>query len=310
MRLLLEEILGDLPLATFFRDHYLKAPLARHAAAERMRALASWELVDRLVEHTACDVLVVRDGKPWTGERPRTAAEARRLFQEGYSLALRHPEQHDAGLAELGRTFSAELQGTINLHVYCTPAQHGSFGWHCDPEEVFIFQTTGAKRYLLRENTLNPAPLLETLAAGGVDASQEKTPIVECDLSAGDWLYIPGGFWHEVTAREESISISVGVQPATPMHVLDFVRAQLLRSPAWRQRFPPLGHASTMSDAEKLEFCRKLFHELGAEIQGMMDNPMFTLRFLSAWTRAGLQSSSLVGGDASKGGSGKGQGHS
>jgi ribosomal protein L16 Arg81 hydroxylase len=293
MPLLLEELLGELPLSTFFNEHYLKLPLARRAVATRLRERATWELIDRLVETPACDLVLVRDGVAWSGPRPSTAAEARALYAQGYSLVLRHPDRYDAGLAELGRTLSAELQGTINLHVYCTPARHGSFGWHCDPEEVFIFQTAGVKRYQMRQNTLNPAPLLETLATGA-DASRETTPLLECQLEAGDWLYIPGGFWHEVTAPEDSISISVGVMPATPMHVLDFVRSQLLRSERWRQRFPPLGHASQLSDAEKLDYCRTLFRELGTELKGMFDDPRFMLRFLAAWASAGLRSSSLA----------------
>lgn len=294
MALLLAELLGDLPLSTFFREHYLQQPLARHATAARLRELVTWELIDSLVENPATDLLLARDGKPWTGPRPTTAAEARARYADGYTLALRHPERHVPALAELGRALCTELQGTINLHVYCTPARHGSFGWHCDPEEVFILQTVGAKRYRLRENTLNPAPLLETLE--GADPSQEKTPILECRLEAGDCLYIPGGYWHEVTADEPSLSISVGVQPATPMHVLDYVRAQLLRAPAWRRRMPALGHASELSDAEKLAYLRKLFGELGGELKGMLDNPTFVLRFMAAWTQAGLRSTALMEG--------------
>jgi ribosomal protein L16 Arg81 hydroxylase len=293
--MLIDTLLGDVPRSVFLQEHYLRQPLARRAAAAHLSELATWATVERLVEHTSCDLLLVRDGKLWPGARPTRAAEARRLHAEGYSLALRQADQHDAGLAELGRTLSAELQGTVNLQVYCTPQGHGSFGWHCDPEEVFIFQTAGVKRYQMRQNTLNPSPLLETLAAGP-DASRETTPILECQLEAGDWLYIPGGFWHEVTAPQDSISISVGVMPATPLHVLDFVRAQLLRSEAWRRRFPPLGHASPMSDAEKLDFCRSLFRELGTELKGMLDDPRFMLRFLAAWASAGLRSSSLAEG--------------
>jgi len=291
MPLLLERLLGELPLSSFLGEHYLKAPLARRSAAAPFRELISWELMDRLVETPACDLILVRDGAMWSGDRPARAEEARKLYAEGYSLVFRHPDRHVPELAELGRSFSSELQGTINLHVYCTPPGHGSFGWHCDPEEVFILQTGGSKQYLLRQNTLNPTPLHETLT-DVTDASREQTPIQECRLETGDWLYIPGGYWHMAQAREtEALSISVGLMPATPIQVLDFVRGQLLRNRRWQQRLPPLGHASELSDAQKLEFCRELFQGLGEELEKLLAEPSFALRFLSAWARAGLKSS-------------------
>jgi ribosomal protein L16 Arg81 hydroxylase len=291
----MQQLLGDFPLPAFLAEHYLQEPLARRDTASPFKPLASREVIDRLVENPACDLLLVRDGAVYPGERPTTAAEAWRLHGEGYTLVLRHPDRHDAQLAELGRALSTQLSGTINLHVYCTPAGHGSFGWHCDPEEVFILQTEGSKHYQLRRNTLNPAPLLETLGEV-TDPSREKTPVSECHLQAGDWLYIPGGYWHMAAAPgSPSVSISVGLMPATPIDVLDFLRARLLRSPRWRERFPPLGHASAMSDAEKMAWCRELFQGLGAELQRMLQDPTFAMRFLAAAATAGVRSSSLEG---------------
>jgi 50S ribosomal protein L16 3-hydroxylase len=294
MELLLQRLLTDMPVARFLDAHYLRSPLVRRAAAASLQRLATWEKVERLVEATACDVLVVRDGAPWPGGRPSSAHEARELAAQGYTLALRQPDRHDAELAELGRALARELQGTINLHVYATPAGRGGFGWHFDPEEVFIFQVAGAKQYLYRENTLQPAPLEETMGQLP-DPARERSPVHECQLEAGDWLYLPGGQWHLARAAGDApaLSISVGLMPATPLHVLDFLRTQLVRDPAWRQRLPALGLASPLTDAQKLEAMRELCRQLGAQLERALAEPTFTLRFLAAWARAGARSSSL-----------------
>jgi ribosomal protein L16 Arg81 hydroxylase len=292
--MLLDELLNGFPRSTFMGEHYLRQPFARRSSAQRLQHLASWELIDWLVEHTPCDLMLVRDGALFAGERPTLAQQARALYAEGYTLVLRQPDHHHAGLAEVARTFSAELHGRINLHIYCTPPGHHGFTWHCDPEEVFIFQTVGRKDYFLRENTISPAPLLEKLPSGAL-AARETTPVTECQLAAGDWLYIPGGYWHRAQAPEEALSLSIGLMPPTLLDVLDYARAALADSPTWRRRLPALGHASELDDAQKLEICRELFTQLGGELQRALADPRLPLKFLAHSARANLRASVLQG---------------
>ena len=40
---------------------------------------------------------------------------------------------------------------------------------------------------------------------------RETTPAIACTLIAGDWLYIPRGFWHVALASRDALSISVGL---------------------------------------------------------------------------------------------------
>jgi ribosomal protein L16 Arg81 hydroxylase len=290
--MLLDDLLNGFDRTTFMREHYLRQPFARRASAQRLQHLATWELIDWLVEKTPCDLMLVRDGALWPGERPTSAQQTRALYAEGYTLVLRQPDHHHAALAEVARTFSAEFHGRINLHIYCTPPGHHGFTWHCDPEEVFIFQTVGRKDYSLRENTISPAPLLEKLPSGAL-AARETTPITECQLAAGDWLYIPGGYWHRAQAPEEALSLSIGLMPPTLLDVLDYMRAALADSPTWRRRLPALGHASELDDARKQEVCGELFAQLGGELHRALTDPRLPLKFLAHSARANLRASAL-----------------
>jgi 50S ribosomal protein L16 3-hydroxylase len=40
---------------------------------------------------------------------------------------------------------------------------------------------------------------------------RETSPLIASTLVAGDWLYIPRGWWHMARAADDSLSISVGV---------------------------------------------------------------------------------------------------
>ena len=109
--------------------------------------------------------------------------------------------------AAFARDFAAE----VNIHMYCTPGDQFGFGWHYDAEEVFIVQTTGRKLYSLRKNTVNPWPIEETLPAD-MRYEREITPLVRCELAAGDWLYVPSGYWHMGQSRETA---SCRIQPSS-----------------------------------------------------------------------------------------------
>lgn len=284
---------GEDSRPAFWSQHYLRRAFARAGAARDLTGLLTWGRVAWLVEQTPCDLLLVRDGAAVRVERPGSIAEARALLADGYTLAFRQPERFDAELASLGRSVALEMGGAINLHLYCTPAGYGSFGWHYDPEEVFIVQTAGCKRYRVRGNTQVAAPLL-----GGEErgvASRESSPIAEFRLEPGDFLYIPGGHWHTTHADTDSLSISVGVMPPTALDLLAFISADLARDAGWRARLGPLGTGSPRSDHEKLQAVQSMVERLRNELEARATDPSHGLRFLAAWTRASLRSAEFRG---------------
>lgn len=295
---MLERLLqSDAAVGAFMRDRYLKSPYVHRGGGAALAPLASREAIDRLVEQTACDVLVVREGTAHQGGRPSSAAEAWRLHAAGYTLALRQPDRHDAGFAELARAMSADLHAAVNLHVYCTPQGAQGFQWHYDPEEVFIIQVAGTKEYLGKPNTTHPFPLEEVMfPEEGAAGPEADAPAERWELAPGDWLYLPGGYWHCARATDASVSISLGMMPPTALDVLEYARTLLARSPDWRRRWPAMGRCSPVADADKLKVAHELVKELGDALGQMLSNPAFAARFLSDTARAYLRASSLDSG--------------
>jgi ribosomal protein L16 Arg81 hydroxylase len=79
-----------------------------------------------------------------------------------------------------------------------------------DCKDVFIVQTSGSKDYRLRANTVNPRPTIDAMPRD-MRFELERTPVIACTLLPGDWLYVPRGFWHVAHARDDSLSLSIGV---------------------------------------------------------------------------------------------------
>ncbi len=279
--LITQQLVGEANLTTFLREDFGVRPRVFGGTAHAFIPLGDWAAVSRLVEETRCDRVVVRDGGAHPGPAPTRMDEARALFAEGCSVMLRGVDLWDQALGDFGRRLAMELQGRLNLHVYATPQSRGSFGWHHDPEDVFIVQTKGRKRYTLRENTVFPNPVLDRMGTRA-ELAREKTAPLEVALAEGDVLYIPPGCWHTTLALEDSLSISVGLLRLSYLDVLDLLRAQLLEVPEARTRLPPLGLVSAVDDPQKLPALRGELEEVAKVVRKALLHPGFLPRLVIA----------------------------
>ncbi len=280
----IEELLGPVPLATFLEGYYLKLPFARAGGCAPLAGLGGWVLAERVLTTGEPDARASRDGRLWEGGRVASPRQARELLAEGYTLGVRHAERHDPALAELAVGFCRDFLAPVDVHLYVTPGGQSGLGWHYDAEDVFVLQLAGTKEWLLRKNTVNPWPLIETLPRD-MRHEREIMPVLRCTLAPGDWLYVPGGYWHRTEAPggseraegggqnehpEESVSLSVGLMPACAIEAFDFLRGRLLESLRWRQRLPAAGLASGKGQEDLVRAYREVFTELGRDLADLL----------------------------------------
>jgi 50S ribosomal protein L16 3-hydroxylase len=280
----IQELLGNLPLGEFMSEHYLRLPFALAGGCAALGHLGTWEVLQAIWPHEGVDLIASGQQGVWQGPPPKSNADARRMVDQGYTLAIRHAQRHHPGLAELAADFARDFLAPIDVQLYVTPANSPGFGWHYDFEEVFVLQTAGGKEWWLRKNTVNPWPLGESLP-DDMRYAAEIMPLMHCSLKAGDWLYIPGGYWHRTAAVEESISLSVGVAAPTGLDAFDFLRTRLVESLRWRQRLPPAGAARATTDRELVESYAAHFSELGRDLAKLLADPETARAFLMSQGR-------------------------
>jgi 50S ribosomal protein L16 3-hydroxylase len=283
-RVNLQTLLGDIPIQRFVAEYYQRLPYSATGLARPLCELGTWESLTNILSQPAADTLVCRRNEQYSGPLPQTESDAQSLVSDGYTLLVRHAERHDPQLASLAAAFARDFAAPINIHMYCTPGGQFGFSWHYDAEEVFIVQTTGRKEYRLRKNTVNPWPVEETLPAD-MRYEREIMPLVRCELAAGDWLYVPSGYWHMGESHETAISLAIGVQPRTAIDVLDFLRSDVLDSLFWRQRLPVVGSAANLSGEELRQHLTTLLQQLGHDVQQRFTDPR-TIDALLARIRA------------------------
>jgi hypothetical protein len=204
----LQTLLGDVSLAEFRARYLGRAPLAAPDRARPFAGLCGWPALDAMLASSPDDVLVVAGGQLLHAPAPRSVAELRAYFAVGAGIALRQAERWCSDVAGMAASLASDVPGDQRVIVFATAANSHGFGWHYDPEDVFIVQTCGDKTYYLRRNSIDPRPSRGAQPDFGT-FRRETTPVMECRLLAGDWLYMPRGYWH--MAHADSLSISLGV---------------------------------------------------------------------------------------------------
>jgi len=280
-----QDILGPLTKSAFVEQYYQKLPYSTAQRCEFLAPLGSWRALAKILPKPGVDLLVVRQGSQWEGQPPATAEDARALFDQGCTIVVRHAERQDEELAKLAAGFAQDFGAPVDLHLYFTPGGHFGFNWHFDAEDVFILQTEGSKDYLLRKNTVHPWPLAETIPPD-MGYQHEIMPLIRCTLRRGDWLYIPGGYWHRAESQEDSISIAVGILSATAVDLYDFLRPRILPSLQWRQRLPVCGDANSLAAPELTAQYVELCQVLAADLARMMTDPALVRDYLASRGRA------------------------
>lgn len=212
---ILEDILNPFPLFLFTSRVLRQQPYAAPFAASRFCDLISWRLLE--------EIFIKGHGDCWLPKRGQLPQEpslssgylnletAQKHFSVGHTVLIRHAERAQEDLARIAFDFYQLFKRPIDIQLYVTPKSEEGFDWHYDVEDVFVFQSQGEKEFRLLANTVTSRPLPMMSKENMQFHLEKKSPEIRCHLKAGDWLYIPAGYWHKAQAITDSFHISVGV---------------------------------------------------------------------------------------------------
>jgi 50S ribosomal protein L16 3-hydroxylase len=272
------DIFGPCRIGDFIENYLHRLPYALAGTAKALCGWGAWEVLDA-ISARAADILVISRGEQLLDNIPRTSTSLRTVLNDGYTVRIRHAEQHHPKLLDLAEIFAATFESPVDIHLYATPPNSFGFSWHYDAEDVFIIQTAGEKEYFLRKNTVNPWPLEEAIPAD-MRYEREIMPLMRVVLRAGDLLYIPCGYWHRAqvpAGSDVAISLAIGVMSRSAMSIVDMLRQHLLGSLLWRQRLPVTNHLPI--DEAEAAYAR-LLSELAKDFVKELASPAFMKQLL------------------------------
>ena len=138
---------------------------------------------------------------------------ARRALEGGYSLTIRHAEWRIPCVFAAAVALQRATGAPVQANIYVTPPDERCVRPHADRHDVYAWQVSGAKTWLVREANGPPPPVppRENKRNGGCDLPGAAPYPVEraVELRAGDALYVPRGVPHQCRASGTAPSIHV-----------------------------------------------------------------------------------------------------
>jgi 50S ribosomal protein L16 3-hydroxylase len=233
---LLQELLGSVPVHEFLHRTFTRVPFAMPDRAARYTRDFTDADMAAIVEHGHSVLRIVRQGRLVHDHARLSWPEALAYYSCGHTLLIRYAERSSPKFQLLAEAFAQFFPSPVDIQVYLTPDGNQAFGWHYDLEEVFIIQVQGCKEYTIRQNTVHPLPVWDTMPADlGYERETSRIRLT-CRLEAGDWLYIPSGWGHIARTQAASMHLSIGVMPVTRLKLLAFLGQYLVQFPFWCQR--------------------------------------------------------------------------
>ncbi len=199
------------------------------------------------------------------------------------------------------RQLEAELglhEGSITLSAFAAAHDNG-LACHYDVSELISIQLVGGKRF-------HYAPVREVASPCGNQFSATGAPFDElypqatggfpkasgvqfdcADLRPGSVLFLPRGYWHYTTASEDSLSVSVAINPPPAVrNLLDQLGYLLLQDARWRRPF--YGNAEREDTRRRAE---ELLATLPAIASRLSTNDLINAPARAAWRLSRIASS-------------------
>ncbi|WP_329583472.1 cupin domain-containing protein [Streptomyces sp. NBC_01361] len=194
---------------------------------------------------------VTRRRTVWERVHP---AELHERLAQGASLVIDAIDELHGPVGLLAEQIEAWLHTACQVNAYASWTAEQGFGTHWDDHDVIVVQVEGAKRWRIYGPTRVHPMHVDVIEP----EEPQGEPLAELVMEPGDVLYLPRGWWHEVTADQgvPSLHLTCGLTPRTGADLMSWLGEKLRAHDALRADLPV--HADPREQAEYAEHLAKL----------------------------------------------------
>ncbi|MDN3359245.1 cupin domain-containing protein [Actinomadura sp. DC4] len=171
------------------------------------------------------------------------------FLRKGATLVLDDVHELHPPISDLAYSLERVLREEVAVNAYVGRGVARGFDVHWDPHEVFAVQVSGSKKWHVYP-TSRRWPLYKDVDPNTEPPDVEPTVV---NLTAGDVLYLPRGWWHgTVPTGEPSLHLTFGVTPATGIDLLAWLVDEMRHREEFREDLPRFRPVELESHVAKL----------------------------------------------------------
>ncbi|EFI7082995.1 cupin [Escherichia coli] len=171
-----------------------------------------------------------------------------KCLRDGATLIVDRCQSFFESVDESRLWLSKELECTCSANLYAAFTATPSFGLHFDNHDVIAVQIEGIKKWKVYNPTYS-YPLEDERSFDYLPPN--TSPDYEFDITPGQAIYLPAGYWHNVTTQSKhSLHLSFTVIRPRRLELFKTLFDELKNNPYMRE---PIEHGDSLSDKEKIK---------------------------------------------------------
>ena len=255
-------LLAPTSVDEFFDSYFDKKPVHIKGTPDKVAGLCSWDDFNELIQKTGIwtdqtfkmvidtqrvppqEFCVREQGRDGMSMFIPSSHKVQRQMDNGASIVLDVIETLTPGIRAITEAMEMALATRISCNAYCSQNQRQAFPSHFDSMDVYAIHVEGKKTWRIYtgrfDDPLERRGFDHTSFAPDYHERAKGDLMMEIEMTPGDLLYLPKGWYHDALASSEAcLHLSFGtVQPSGLDFLSWFVRG-LDQVPAFRKPMPP-----------------------------------------------------------------------
>jgi ribosomal protein L16 Arg81 hydroxylase len=247
-----KELLSPLAPGIFFSEYWGRKWLLQQGQPARFESLLRWTDIDEILARGPTQLRLVKNGvlvpeSNYVKTRHQDHLELRpsRMMDElrsGATLVLDRIDKIHAPIREVAQAIEWATHEAVQVNLYASWGSTRGFDLHWDDHDVLVLHLHGRKAWQVYG-------MSRAFPVRKDRQPERKFPppgerLWDGHLNPGDLLYLPRGWWHEVSATAEPTAhLTISIPKRTGFDFLNWLADGLLETDIFRQDLPRHGTA-------------------------------------------------------------------